>query len=245
MIKRLRALYESRDRRSLHFRAVILGVDIFVLALLAASSFFPQSRAWDILFIIIAVYVCAEIIVRIAVARAPWKAFLSPASLADMVVVAALLTPFILPEFAVLRAFRTLALVRAIERLHDLGKVSPWFKLNEHRISSALYLMIFVFVVSGMVYAVQKDQNPGIANYVDALYFTVSTLTTTGFGDIVMVGTFGRLLAIIVMIFGIGLFLNLVRAMLAPPQKHVTCEGCGLSRHEPDAAHCRRCGAAL
>ena len=33
-----------------------------------------------------------------------------------------------------------------------------------------------------------------IAHYLDALYFTVTALTTTGFGDITLPGTTGRLI---------------------------------------------------
>jgi voltage-gated potassium channel len=37
----------------------------------------------------------------------------------------------------------------------------------------------------------------------------VSTLTTTGLGEITLQGTTGRLLSVVIMIFGISLFLRL------------------------------------
>lgn len=43
-----------------------------------------------------------------------------------------------------------------------------------------------------------------IGNYIDALYFTVAMLTTTGFGDITLPGTAGRLLSILMMIVGVS-----------------------------------------
>jgi Ion channel len=48
-------------------------------------------------------------------------------------------------------------------------------------------------------------------------YFTVATLTTTGFGDITLVGTEGRLLAIVMMSVGISLFLRMVQVLFRPP----------------------------
>ena len=39
---------------------------------------------------------------------------------------------------------------------------------------------------------VPPKADPAIGNYLDALYFTVATLTTTGFGDITLTGTTGR-----------------------------------------------------
>jgi voltage-gated potassium channel len=46
-----------------------------------------------------------------------------------------------------------------------------------------------------IVYETQHRRNPAIGNYIDALSFTVATLTATGFGDITLTGTEGRLLA--------------------------------------------------
>ena len=43
---------------------------------------------------------------------------------------------------------------------------------------------LFFFIMAGTVYETQHWRNPAISNYVDALYFTVTALTTTGFGDI-------------------------------------------------------------
>ena len=43
--------------------------------------------------------------------------------------------------------------------------------------------------MTGFVYETQHGRNPEIGNYVDALYFTVTALTTTGFGDITLQGT--------------------------------------------------------
>ena len=48
---------------------------------------------------------------------------------------------------------------------------------------------MFVFVVSAIVYVQQRTINPDIDDYLDALYFTIATLTTTGFGDITLEGS--------------------------------------------------------
>ena len=49
-----------------------------------------------------------------------------------------------------------------------------------------------------------------------ALYFTVTTLTTTGFGDITLRGDIGRLLAVVIMVLGVVLFLKLLQAVFRP-----------------------------
>ena len=77
-----------------------------------------------------------------------------------------------------------------------------------------------------------------ITNYADALYFTVSTLTTTGFGDITLQGHWGRMISVLIMIFGVSLFLTPVSQILIRPHKvEHKCPDCGLKRHDTDAVH--------
>ena len=97
--------------------------------------------------------------------------------------------------------------------------------------------------MSALVFVFQKTENPNINSYVDALYFTVASLTTTGYGDIVMVGTTGRILSILIMVLGLTLFIRLLRSLMRPGGKIAhECTHCGLYRHDPDASHCKHCG---
>jgi voltage-gated potassium channel len=107
-------------------------------------------------------------------------------------------------------------------------------------------LVTFVFVTTGFVYT-SFARVPGsrIDTYVDALYFTVATLTTTGFGDIVLPGTWGRLLAIVIMTVGIILFVRLGQAIIRPYKVRFACPTCGLGTHDVDAVHCKACGQLL
>jgi voltage-gated potassium channel len=104
---------------------------------------------------------------------------------------------------------------------------------------------VFIFVMTGIVYVTQSSHNKQIANYADALYFTVTALTTTSFGDITLPGTVGRLITVVIMIFGVTLFLNLAKALLAPAKVRFPCPVCALQRHDIDAVHCKACGTIL
>jgi voltage-gated potassium channel len=84
-----------------------------------------------------------------------------------------------------------------------------------------------------------------IGNYIDALYFTVAMLTTTGFGDITLPGTAARLLSILMMIVGVSLFVRMVQVLFRPTRVLQSWSSCGLSEHESDAVHCKRCGTLL
>ena len=108
-----------------------------------------------------------------------------------------------------------------------------------------VHLMVFLFVMTGIVYETQRWTTPEIRNYVDALYFTVTALTTTGFGDITLRGTTGRLISVVIMIFGVTLFLRLLRSLLQPHKVRFACPVCGLQNHEGDAVHCKACRTVL
>ena len=74
---------------------------------------------------------------------------------------------------------------------------------------------------------------------------TVATLTTTGFGDITLQGTTGRMIAVLVMIFGVTLFLRLVQVLIRPNKVRQECQTCGLVLHDSDAVHCKHCGTLI
>jgi voltage-gated potassium channel len=121
----------------------------------------------------------------------------------------------------------------------------PFVRRNYDTIVAGTNLFVFLFGMTAIVYETQHRHNPEIGNYLDAFYFTVATLTTTGFGDITLTGTTGRLLAIVMMIVGVSLFVRMVQVLFRPRKMHHCCSACGLSEHECDAVHCKRCGTLL
>ncbi len=106
-------------------------------------------------------------------------------------------------------------------------------------------MVVFVFTMTGIVYATQHNTNPAIQTPIDALYFTVTSLTTTGYGDITLPGPTGLLLSVFVMICGVTLFFRLAQVVFRPYKVRFPCDACGLQRHEPDAVHCKACGNLL
>src|SRR5690606_41570414 len=101
------------------------------------------------------------------------------------------------------------------------------------------------FLVTVFVYSFFFSYQDAGTGFIDALYFTVATVTTTGFGDITLPGTFGKLTSIVSMIIGISLFVRLAQAIVRPYKVTFPCPQCGLSRHEADAVHCKACGHVL
>lgn len=244
-IRRLRSLYRGGDERTRRFHFALAAFDLATIAFLIASSFFPDSATVEAIDIAIGVAILVELLMRVAASRSPPKEILNPYSLADIAVIVSLLAPIIGEGFAFLRALRILRLVRSYRALKELRPDYRIFRQHDETIIAATNLSIFLFLMSALVYETQKRSNDMINNYLDAFYFTVTTLTTTGFGDITLQGSSGRLIAILIMIVGVSLFLRLVQVMIRPQKTEFKCPDCGLKRHDHDAVHCKACGRVL
>lgn len=243
--KTLDLLYHGRSHRAMRFRIGLLAFDCLTVSFFIVSSMVELSWWVIAVDLLIAVVLLVELMVRTWIAEKPFRFLLQPMSLADIIVIATLLAPAVLGNFAFLRAIRVLRLLRSYHILSQLRETSKFFKRNEEVLHSVLNLTVFIFFVTALVYVMQVRINPQITNYVDALYFTVTTLTTTGFGDVTLEGSTGRLLAVGIMVFGVGLFLRLVQTIFRPARVFHECPTCGLRRHDPDAIHCKHCGETL
>jgi voltage-gated potassium channel len=242
---RLRQAYEGDTPGGTKFRYALLLLDIVTVLFIIATSFLPRSKGIEALDIVFGVLILADFSARMIISRQPLHDLARLSTWTDIVVIISFLAPFAGQAGGFLRAFRTLRLLRDNQMVARLRLDSAFFRRNEEVVSAVANLGVFVFVMTGIVYETQKSHNPQIANYADALYFTVTALTTTGFGDITLPGTTGRMITVVIMIFGVTLFLNLAKALLAPSKVRFPCPVCGLQRHDVDAVHCKACGTIL
>jgi len=209
------------------------------------ASFYHHIDELHVVEETIGVIYLIELIARLSISKHRLREIIHPIGLADLIVIASLLAPTLSQNYSFLRVVRALRLLRSYHMLKTLRRQSKFVRLHEDVIFSVVNLAVFIFVITAVVYVNQVDTNPAIKDYVDALYFTIATLTTTGFGDITLAGTSGRILAVLIMIFGISLFLRLIQTIFRPGKVRYECPACGLTRHDPDAVHCKHCGQVL
>lgn len=245
MRARLAALYEGQSRAAVRFRYGLVVFDLLTVAFVVATSFIARAAWVEAVDVALGVLIAVEFGSRVWAARDRRGEVLSLAGVADIVVIASLLAPLAGEGLAFLRIARLFRLTRSYQMLAMLRKDSRFFRRNEQSVLAGINLAIFVFVVTGLVYETQVGRNEDVRNYADALYFTITTLTTTGFGDITLIGADGRLLSILVMIFGVSLFIRLIQVLVRPPKVDHKCPTCGLRRHDYDAVHCKACGTVL
>lgn len=242
--QRIRTLYEGDVPAGHRFRYGLLIFDLATIAFVVATSFLHWDET-EYIDGVIGVVLLVDFAARLWIARRPLRMTLSVYGVIDIVVIVSMLAPIVGEGLAFLRVARVLRLLRSYTMVKRLRQDFPWFRKNEQVIMSALNLGVFIFIMTALVYETQHFTNPEIGNYADALYFTVTALTTTGFGDVVLRGTTGRMIAVVIMIFGVSLFLRLVQVLLRPDKVYFKCPDCGLTRHDRDAVHCKACGGLL
>lgn len=241
---RLRELYHGKSPEAVRFRLWVIAIDLLLIAFFIATPFLRDLPGYLIVDYTIALVLSADIAAR-ALADSSVKSFFKRFSVwVDLFVLATLLFPLWLFNLAFLRVLRLWSLVHSDIFWETIGRRYDDTRVEDVTKTLAT-LVTYVFVVTGFVYASYAREHPGIQGYVDALYFTVTAITTTGFGDITLPGTWGKLLTIVIMISGITLFVRLAQALIRPDKVRFTCPTCGLMRHDPDAVHCKACGELL
>jgi len=244
VINKIRSLYNDNSSTGHRFRYALLGFDLLAIAFVIVTSFFEHGRTIDIIDMVIGVIILVDFSLRMSMEKFP-RVFFKVATWADIVAMVSFLAPIAGEGLGFLRILRTLRLLHTYQLLARLRRDVRYFRTHEEVIMASINLMVFLFITTGLIYALQFRVNPEIQNYADALYFTVTTLTTTGFGDITLTGTTGRLLSVGVMIVGVTLFLRLAQVLFRPAKVKQPCSNCGLQIHDADAVHCKHCGETI
>jgi voltage-gated potassium channel len=237
-----RELYNGSSRRARRFRFGMLIVDVLAIGFFAVTSVVHQEPWVIAIDIALAVLFILDFIIRYRLSEGARQFFASPGTIADAVVIVSLLASAFFANFLFLRALRIL---RSYRVMAELSETWPWLRANAEMAQAILNVAVFIFVTASAVFVLQVGVNPKIVDFLDALYFTITTLSTTGFGDITLVGKTGQLISILIMLVGISLFLRMLQTIFVARKVRHECPDCGLSRHELDAVHCKACGRML
>jgi len=246
----------------------LINIAIALLVFASAISFVAQTYEISEITrhrlnllddIILGVFVI-EYFLRLCVAEQKLKYLFSLYAIIDLVAI----LPFFLGAIDVtfirlLRWFRILRLIRLVE--------SKSLFVNKNEDIAILFKILFtlfaiVFVFSGLVYQIEHPSNPKFHTFLDAFYFSIFTMTTVGYSDVMPKSDAGKLTTVLMVLTGIALipvqlgelFKRLVQTanqsdrindMTKGMTKNCVCSGCGLSLHDADAQFCKICGTKL
>ena len=245
MKQTVKALYIGRQPVSVWFRYFLILFDAVSIVFFVTTANLPHGPGLTVASLAVGFLILLDFLARLWIAKDRWRLLRKVYTLADIVVIASLLVePFVTGSLAFLRILRALRLIHSYQLLRDLRRDSAFFRTHEDAVIAAINLLVFVFATSTAVlvfFIPDTSQTP----YIDALYFTMATLTTTGFGDITLPTPVGKLFSVFIMVVGVALFVRLAQAIFAPQKVRHKCPSCGLFRHDPDAVHCKHCGCTL
>jgi voltage-gated potassium channel len=213
-----------------------------------------------------------EYAVRILCARRPMRYIFSFYGIVDLL---AILPTYIvtLPVFegapsaqrlAVIRALRLLRAFRIFKLAHMLSEATAlraavWAARAKVAVFLSFVLIAIVIVGSAMhlieggrVNSAGQPVATGFDSIPESMYWAIVTMTTVGYGDVSPTTAPGKALAACMMILGYCMIIvptGIVSAELAHAGgKGLTtqvCPECMAEGHDPDAVHCKYCGAKL
>jgi voltage-gated potassium channel len=150
--------------------------------------------------------------------------------------------------FRLFRVFRTLKMVRYVTETDILARA---FKASRTKIVIFLIMVFSLVVFMGTIMYIVEEPNSAFGSIPSSMYWTVVTMTTVGYGDIVPQTVLGKFIASILMIMGYLLIavptgivsVELVRVENQKNEK--ACEHCGMKGHDYNATYCKNCGGKL
>ena len=105
-----------------------------------------------------------------------------------------------------LRLIRLLRVIRAFRSTRQLLNHILANKAKGSLISISILTVLVIIFSAIAILAVEDDTNSNIKTAEDAIWWTYTTITTVGYGDKYPVTTEGRVLAMVLMTFGVGPF---------------------------------------
>jgi voltage-gated potassium channel len=146
----------------------------------------------------------AEWFLGLLIARKPFAYLVTPIKLADLV--------SSVPFGALFQSLRLLRALRAIRLL----RVAWRTRRNRGRGEGLLrFAVLMCAVVASGAVGIRIAEPEVAPTFGDALWWSITTLSTVGYGDIVPASSAGRSLAAVMMLFGVGSFGYLAGAMTA------------------------------
>jgi len=155
----------------------------------------------------------------------------------------------------VIRAIRLFRVFRVFKLAQFLGEarvLSSALRASRRKIIVFLgSVLTLVLILGTMMYLIEGERNDRFTSIPESVYWAIVTMTTVGYGDVTPVTVVGKIVASMVMIMGYAIIAvptGILTVELTRAQKSVStqaCPECSAEGHDPDARHCKFCGAVL
>ncbi|HWW08343.1 ion transporter [Collimonas sp.] len=200
-----------------------------------------------------------EYMVRLLCVKRPLRYALSLFGIIDLLSILPTYLAILLPEFhflidvrllRMLRVFRVLKLPRYFDESQILWQA---LRNSRHKIMVFLGVVLIMSVILGTIMYVIEGPENGFTSIPVGMYWSIVTLTTTGYGDIHPKTPLGQLMTSCAMLLGYGIIalptgivgVELAMTMMKRAPTTRTCSHCLTEGHEADSLFCKHCGEKL
>jgi voltage-gated potassium channel len=237
----------------------LLLLNLVFVGIVVAETYPLSTRLQDTLWTLevgISVVFLFEYGLRLYGAQDRLAEFLNAYTMVDLVAILPTFLVLLFPLSAVGLSISFLRIIRVVRvlRFYRFTQDAEFFfgTIADNTLRAVkllLTVLVLFFVSAGLFYTVEHGANPDVATFGDAFYYTVISVTTVGFGDIIPVTAAGRWVTVATIIVGIIVVPwqagKIVREWRSKDKVNVTCPECGLSYHDRDASHCKACGSII
>ena len=201
-----------------------------------------------------------EYFFRIYAVNRPFKYIFSFMGIVDLLAIIPTYLIFIFPAvhwMSVIRAIRLIRIFRIFKLSRYLrGAHTMQIALRSSRPKIIVFLlsvMLLVIILGTLMYIIENSaRTNGFENIPNSIYWSIITLTTVGYGNIVPMTILGKIVASFIMILGYGIIAvptGIVTAEFSRKRKEKVntqvCPDCTAEGHEMEAKFCNKCGAEL
>ena len=239
--------------------ALIISITLSVLAVMLDSiggihelhgrALQAAEWAFTVLFTV-------EYLLRLACSPRPARYARSFFGLVDLGSILPTYLSLLLPgsqALLVIRVLRVLRIFRVLKLAEYIGEADTLLAaIGRSRRKLAVFIttVLVLAVILGAAMYIVEGGTSGFSSIPLSVYWTIVTITTVGYGDIAPATPIGQALASVIMLLGYAIVavptgIVTIEMTRQRPGEQLTCEYCGLDRHDRDAIHCKQCGMRL
>lgn len=212
-----------------------------------------------------------EYALRIFVSKKPLKYIFSFYGIIDLLsIMPMFLSLFIkgshiLSSLRILRLLRLFRVFRLMEFMQESSKLKVALMASRAKILVFLYTVLIIAILIGtLMYYIEGPAN-GFTSIPKSVFYTIVTLTTVGYGDMVPATALGQFLSMVLMVTGYGIIAiptgivgveiakevgkSLNEQQRKEKDSHtlngIVCAHCNTEGHRNDAEYCYHCGHQL
>jgi voltage-gated potassium channel len=258
-------IFKSETPQGRLFDTIIIWVIFFsiIIVMLETVSEFHQTYWWTFFVLewLFTITFTIEYILRLYSAKNPIRYSTSFFGIVDLLaILPSYLSIFFLgaQNLIIVRAFRLLRVFRIFKMGHFVNEgeiILGALRASRTKIYVFIsFVVLMAMIIGSVMYIVEGDTNINLNNIPKGVYWAIVTLTTVGYGDVVAITPFGKLLSTIVMIMGYGVIAvptGIVtaeisgRVMNMKEVEYKVCNNCGQGEHHTGAVFCHICGNSL